>query len=475
MQLLLVNTNRMKPAIAPIGLDYLADALAAAGHNPRLLDLCFAGDPAAEIERAVRDSAPDVIGVTIRNTDDCYFSSQAFFLPEAKRAVELLRRASAAPIVLGGVGFSVAPVAMLEYCGADFGIAGEGEVALLELVQALHSGSGFADISNLVYRDGASIRRNPSAPVNLSALPPRRRTFVDNPLYFRQGGQAGFETKRGCAMACVYCADPVSKGRALRLLPPPQVVAELTALLGQGIDHFHTCDSEFNLPPDHARAVCQAIIDAGLGERIRWYAYCSPAPFDEGMAALFQRAGCAGIDFGADSGSDQVLRSLGRHFTTAELARTAQVCRRRRLPFMYDLLIGGPGETRASVRQSIDFMREAGPDCVGLSLGLRVYDGTPVAAQLRTEGDLAHNPNLYGAKVDNPGLLKPLFYIAPDLGEGLTAYVQELVGGDPRFFLPTDSTQNRNYNYNDNTVLTRAIENGARGAYWDILRRLRPA
>jgi hypothetical protein len=53
--------------------------------------------------------------------------------------------------------------------------------------------------------------------------------------------------------------------------------------------------------------------------------------------------------------------------------------------------------------------------------------------------------------------------------------VQELVGGDPRFFLPTDSTQNRNYNYNDNTVLTRAIENGARGAYWDILRRLRPA
>jgi radical SAM superfamily enzyme YgiQ (UPF0313 family) len=475
LQLLLVNTNRMKPAIAPIGLDYLADALTAAGHTPRLLDLCFAEDLAADIERAVRDSAPDIIGVTIRNTDDCYFSSQAFFLPEAKRAIELLRRVSAAPIVLGGVGFSVAPAAALDYCGADFGIAGEGEVALLELVRALESGAGFADVSSLVYRNGDSIRQNPQRPLNLSALPPRRRTFVDNPRYFRQGGQAGFETKRGCPMACVYCADPVSKGRSLRLLPPARVLAELTALVGQGIDHFHTCDSEFNLPPDHARAVCQAIIEAGLGERIRWYAYCSPAPFDEDMAALFQRAGGAGINFGVDSGADQVLRSLGRHFTTDDLARTAQLCRRRRLPFMYDLLIGGPGETRASVRQTIDFMRALEPDCVGLSLGLRVYDRTPVAAQLRAAGGLAQHPNLYGAKLDNPGLLKPVFYIAPELGDGLTAYVQELVAGDPRFFLPTDSSQNRNYNYNDNTVLTRAIEGGARGAYWDILRRLRPA
>jgi len=465
----------MKPAIAPIGLDYLADALAAAGHTPRLLDLCFVEDFAADVERAARDTAPDLIGVTIRNTDDCYFSSQAFFLPEAKRVIELLRRASAAPIVLGGVGFSVAPTAALEYCGADFGIAGEGEVALLELVRALESGAGFADVSNLVYRDGHSIRQNPQRPVNLAALPPRRRTFVDNPRYFREGGQAGFETKRGCAMACVYCADPVSKGRSLRLLPPTQVVAELSALVEQGIDHFHACDSEFNLPPDHARAVCQAIIDAGLGERIRWYAYCSPAPFDEEMAALFQRAGGAGIDFGADSGADPVLRSLGRHFTRADLARTAQLCRRHRLPFMYDLLIGGPGETRASLRQTIDLMRALEPDCVGLSLGVRVYDGTPVAGQLRAEGSLAQNPNLYGAKLDNPGLLKPVFYIAPDLGEGLTAYVQELVAGDPRFFLPTDSSQNRNYNYNDNTALTRAIANGARGAYWDILRRLRPA
>ena len=71
MKVLLVNTNRMKPAIAPLGLDYLADSLAAAGHQPQLLDLCFVEDLPTAIPPAVAEFAPDAIGVTVRNTDDC--------------------------------------------------------------------------------------------------------------------------------------------------------------------------------------------------------------------------------------------------------------------------------------------------------------------------------------------------------------------------------------------------------------------
>ena len=137
MRVLLVNSNRMQPPIGPIGLDYLADSLSAAGHEVRLLDLCFSESLAADLEGAVRGFAPEVIGVTVRNTDDCYFSSQAFFLPEIRKVIGQLRRLSDAPVVLGGVGFSVTPVAALEYCGADFGIAGEGEVAFPELLKAL--------------------------------------------------------------------------------------------------------------------------------------------------------------------------------------------------------------------------------------------------------------------------------------------------------------------------------------------------
>jgi radical SAM superfamily enzyme YgiQ (UPF0313 family) len=192
------------------------------------------------------------------------------------------------------------------------------------------------------------------------------------------------------------------------------------------------------------------------------------------MAALFRRAGCAGINFGADSGSPEMLRRLGRHFTVDDLARAAGHCRQHGIVCMFDLLLGGPGETRETVRQTLECVRRAEPDCVGLSLGVRVYAGTTLARQVAEECDPARHPHLHGARSHNPDFLKPVFYVSPHLGENVTAYVRELVGGDPRFFLPEETPDNRNYNYNDNTLLVQAIEGGARGAFWDILRRLKP-
>jgi hypothetical protein len=118
-------------------------------------------------------------------------------------------------------------------------------------------------------------------------------------------------------------------------------------------------------------------------------------------------------------------------------------------------------------------MRRIDADCVGLSMGVRIYDGTATAEWVRAQGDIASNPDIYGAKQDNRDFLRPVFYVSPELGEDMVSIVSELVAGDPRFFLPSHEEVDTNYNYNDNTVLVRAIANGARGAYWDILRRMR--
>lgn len=460
----------MKPPIAPIGLDYLADALFAAGHDAQLLDLCFSQNVPNDIALAARDYRPDVIGVTLRNTDDCYFSGGAFFVPEVKSIVDEFRKHTAAPVVMGGVGFSVAPEAVMEFCAADYGIAGEGEIAFVRLLDAFESGSELDGVPNLLYRQDGVLIRNRASDITLGDLPPRTRSLADNARYFREGGQAGFETKRGCAMQCTYCAELSAKGRRVRLLSPGRVVAELKALLARGIDHFHTCDCEFNLPGEHAKDVCRAIIDAGLGERIRWYTYCSITPFDAEMADLFKRAGCAGVDFGADSGSEAILRRLGRHFKPKDVVETARLCHDHGITFMYDLLVGGPGETRETVRETIGLMRGIEADCVGVAMGVRIYDGTAMADFVRSQGDMASNPDLYRAKEDNPRFLRPVFYISPELGEGIVPYLHELVGGDKRFFLPSNEEVDSNYNYNENTILVRAIENGARGAYWNILR-----
>ena len=472
MKVLLVNTNRMKPPIAPIGLDYLADSILAAGHEASLLDLCLSADPEADLETACR-TGPDIIGCTIRNTDDCFYASGAFFLPGIREIISTLRDHSDAPVALGGVGLSLMPEAIVEYCGADFGIAGEGEVAFVQLLAALGGTTDLEQVPGLVFWDEGGLQRNRPLDIILDRLPARTRSFVDNRRYFAQGGQAGFETKRGCPMTCVYCADPVSKGRRSRLLPPRRVVDELQALRAQGIDYVHTCDCEFNIPLTHAQDVCRAIIDAGLGEQIRWYAYCSVAPFDADTAALMRRAGCAGIDFGADSGSAEMLRRLGRHFTPALLEETARITREAGIPFMYDLLLGSPGETGETIRESLDLVRRVNPDCIGISLGVRVYDGTALAEQVRGMGPRESNPALHGARIDNDNFLRPLFYLAPALGPDPAALVKELVGDDQRFFLPGGSDETRDYNYNDNEVLVQAISNGARGAYWDILRKMR--
>jgi radical SAM superfamily enzyme YgiQ (UPF0313 family) len=251
------------------------------------------------------------------------------------------------------------------------------------------------------------------------------------------------------------------------------VAEELRALVSQNIDHVHCCDCELNLPLAHAREVCRSIIDAGLEGRIRWYAYCTVSPFDGETARLFRDAGCAGIDFGADSGSPEMLRRLGRSYGPDALLEAAQACRAAGIPFMYDLLLGGPGESRETVLKSLDLVRKAGADCVGISLGVRVYDGTALATQVRESGPMESNRALSGARIDNDDFLRPVFYLSPLLGPDPVGFIMDLVGGDENVFLPGGPDDDRDYNYNDNERLVKALARGERGAYWDILRRTR--
>ena len=471
-KVLLVNSNRMQPPVAPLALDYLAAALAEHLFQVDILDLCFSQDIASDIARYFTTADVSSIGVTLRNTDDTYFASRDFFIPALKQVTDCLKAHSAAPIVLGGAGFSIMPEAVLEYCGLDLGIWGEGEYAFPLLCSRLETGQTFTDVPGLIYRDGQGFKRNPPHYIELERMHAPKRGAVHNARYFTEGAMGNLETKRGCPQLCAYCGDPLSKGHKMRLRSPRSVADEMASLLAAGIDHFHFCDSEFNLPEGHARDVCLALIERGLGERVRWYAYLSPAPFSDELAELFCKAGCAGIDFGADSGCDAMLEALGRPFTTADLERTAAICHRHGIVFMYDLLLGGPGETHETLKQTIDFMKRISPDRVGAALGVRVLHGTDLAAGLRRQGPFSANPNLHGATTGNDSLLAPIFYVSSELGEDPQGYLQGLIGEDERFFVGAKADADQNYNYNMNDVLVNAIKRGYRGAFWDILRRL---
>jgi radical SAM superfamily enzyme YgiQ (UPF0313 family) len=163
-----------------------------------------------------------------------------------------------------------------------------------------------------------------------------------------------------------------------------------------------------------------------------------------------------------------------------DLATAVRLCRERGMAVMLDLLLGGPGETPETAADTIGFVKRIDPDCAGAALGIRIYPGTAMHERVLAEGPPEANPNLR-RRYDGPAdFLRPNFYVARTLGERPAGLVRELIGGDPRFFEPAEEpapgvagADAGSYNYSDNTPLVRAIRAGARGAFWDILRRIR--
>ena len=288
-------------------------------------------------------------------------------------------------------------------------------------------------------------------------------------------------TKRGCNRNCIYCADPLAKGNKLRLRDPRKIVDEAQSLLSQGIDVLHLCDAEFNVPRSHALAVCEEFINRSLGDKIRWYVYLTPSPFDAELARAMARAGCVGINFTGDSGCEPMLRTYRQQHGKDDLAAAVKLCRLNSVAVMIDLLLGGPGETPETVRETIDFIKHINPDCAGAPLGVRVYPRTAMEAVVAEELRQGNDGNIR-RKYDGPvDPFKPTFYISSALGERPAELVRDLIGGDQRFFEPALDAGGRtggkgdtgDHNYNENLLLEEAIAAGARGAYWDILRRLR--
>jgi radical SAM superfamily enzyme YgiQ (UPF0313 family) len=464
MHVALVNTNRIKPPIAPIGLDYVAEALNGAGHNVAVLDLCWTDEWASAIVNFFDKKDFDLVGITLRNTDDCVFTTRQSFLGEFTDIINTLRETTEALIVLGGVGFSVMPEQVLKQCKADAGLWGDGEFSFVQLADKIEAKQQWHDVAGLIWDDGGRWRHNLHSTSPLTDLPPMSRRWVDNCHYFREGGQAGIETKRGCSGRCTYCADPVAKGKQIRIRSPEDVVDEIENLLEQGIDHIHTCDSEFNLPQWHAVQVCQEMIRRNLGDKVRWYAYCSPASFSPELAQKMRHAGCAGINFGVDNGDQKMLKRLRRDFGPNDILSAVRTCKGVGMAVMLDLLLGSPGEARKSLIATIDLMKRAAPDRVGVALGVRVYPGTELA-------DLVSQHELKDGLVGGGHELEPLFFIEPAVASFAFELLDKLIDNDERFFFFDASRPDRNYNYNANQWLMDAIKRGYRGAYWDILRR----
>ena len=414
----LVNPNRWRPKTPPLALEYLSSALESEGFSVALLDLCPASDVKTAIRWFFKEFSPDLVGVTHRNLDDIHYGR--FMVPELREIIRHIRNATDAPIVLGGSGFSICPERVLDHCGLDMGIAGEGEFAFPMLARNLLNRPAYKDIPGLVYRDSSEFRRNPVGLADLSGTCLSHRSKVDYSCYVptKKGGGTSIQTKRGCTQDCIYCVVPAVEGRVMRLRPVTDIVDEIESLLAKGVTRFFFADSEFNCPEEHAMAICREIVDRKLGGKIHWTVYMAPKPFSLDLAKLMVEAGCRLAIPTIENANEKILRIMRKDFTPDDVREMARNCREAGLIFELCTMWGGPGETKDTVLETLDLVKEVQANGVTLwdPPGLRIYPNTPLADIVRAEGFSRKNPNLHGRIKGNDDFFEPVFYLSARMG-----------------------------------------------------------
>ncbi len=451
MDILLLSANRERTPypVFPLGLAFLAGPLAAAGHSLRSLDLCFVEDPEAEIREILSLFAPGVIIISIRNIDNVSHPGARSYLAGVKEVVSLCR--GAAPIILGGSGFSLMPVELLSHLGGDYGIVGEGETVVTSLVAALSTGASTASLPGVLAKgDSCYIQAEP-----IEAIGRPERNLFQVERYFREGGMANLQTKRGCPFSCIYCTYPILEGRRVRLRPIPDVIAEIKELVGKyAVDYIYFVDDIFNFPLEYAEELCRAMIASAL--KVNWTAFINPQFMTSGLFLAMIEAGCDAFEFGTDSGSPVMLKNLGKSFGVEEIRSVSMLCREHGVDFAHYILFGGPGETEQTVMESFALMDELAPVAVIGMTGIRIYPGTPLHRRALEEGVIT-------AATD---LLDPVFYISPAVGENLCSLVTEQAMQRKNWVLP-----GLEINMSD-TMLSAIRHFTVRGPLWKLMKRV---
>jgi radical SAM superfamily enzyme YgiQ (UPF0313 family) len=436
-RVLLVSTNRERAPqpVVPNGVACVAAALTEAGHHVRVLDLCFVGDPFRASREAVRSFSPDVIGVSIRNIDNSDLIALRHYTPEAAAVTAALRDAAPhATVVAGGAAFGVAPASLTDALEVDWAVAGDGERATVALLDALAAGRDPGEVPGLVRRDAGGTRLvPPGGDGRLDTLPEtRQQDWIDIAAYQRRGATVPIQTKRGCVFKCVYCTYLNVEGWGYRLREPESVADEIAALARErGVRRFEFVDSTFNSPPRHAIAVCEAIVRRNLRVHLDTTNF-TPASATPDLLAAMGPAGFRWLGITAESASDPVLARLEKGFDAQQVRNVAERVERAGMRVLWIFLVGGPGETRETLDETLRFAewRLSRGDAVYLTVGLRIYPGTTLQRIAADEGVIdAGDP-----------LLTPAFYFSPALNRDFAvARLREFAQRHPRFMFSADS------------------------------------
>jgi len=396
--------------VMPIGACMVAEAAEESGHEVELLDLMFVSDPLPAIRREVERFQPDVIGLSVRNIDNNDMQSPKFFIKDLPHMIETIRSVSSAILVLGGSAMSVMPEELLRAADVSWACLGDGEKVFPAFLEKLSEGASPEDLPGV-----ASLRRgvlgyNPpdSSDGRRSFRSPDFIRWIDVDAYLSRLSTIPLQTKLGCQFNCVYCTYRKIEGTRYRLGDPTEVADTVSELSKQGLNYIEFVDNVFNSPYEHAMSVCERLAAVDHQASLQSLEL-NPLFIDDNLFMAMERAGFSGIGITVESASDIVLKGLRKGFDAGHVYRSAEVIKRHSLPCVWIFMLGGPGETRETVKETIRFAKHCirPSDIAFFGIGIRIYPGTELEEIARREGLLSLSPN---------DMLQPVFYISPEAG-----------------------------------------------------------
>jgi hypothetical protein len=375
------------PTVYPYGLEVVKSAVnASLNAECKITQPFLSRKPDQYLVDEVASFQPDVIGFSFRNLDEAGFGweedGEFTFLPQLTKLVDAIREYQAL-VVLGGSGFSIAPVQILKATGVSVGFVGPSEdqfVTFLKryLWQKLPLEQAIAGLSFAVTQNSSPAAHAPKAALlgglKVGYSPTTRK------LSRLTGGTVGIRTKTGCNLNCSYCVVP--KIEPLLLREWDDIKAELEEIQAANLqDRVFIADGEFNLPdPQHAIDLCNKI-SATFGSAIHWRCYIDPAFVSAELVEAMERAGCIGVSLTADSYSAEPRRGLTKGSPVENAIAGTRLFIDSTIDVTINLLFGAPRETLISVDETIQHAEQFHQDGahLAITIGLRVYPNTPLA------------------------------------------------------------------------------------------------
>jgi len=330
MRLLLISVNKLKSyrPVLPIGMVTVATQARAAGHRVHCVDLMFEEDDETVVKREVSRFRPDIVGISIRNVDSLNLLEPAVYTPIAREIAEWAREIDPrVRILLGGPGFTTVPEDLMDFVGADYGIAGFAEESIVALLRRLEAGEEPRDVPGVIYPlpGGGYHRMPPSFAIDYAKVLRPDRALYD-PRYFTYAYEAHdamekvpatVQTKKGCVLECIFCSNFLVDGTGVNLDSARRVADEIERLCAEGAEVYEIVDGVFNLPLHYALEVLRELDRRDV--RVPWSCMINPGAVTPELVELMARTGCRHVEFGTDSGNDRVLRTLKKNFRKRQI------------------------------------------------------------------------------------------------------------------------------------------------------------